>query len=288
MAQVGPDLCGGHRLHHMAGMHDDRAVAIFAGQRQVVGDEDNRHPRFGGDVPDEVHDDGLRGHVEAGGRFVGDQKRRVGRQRHGDHHPLAHASRQLERIGAVASLGVRDSNAFEGGDRLDPGLLPRHRSVAHQNVLDLLSDPADRIERGARALEDHRDFPAPQLAHRAFRPEDIGAAERDRPQADAGGLVEKSHDGEGENGLSRSAFTDDAEDFSSFDGESDVFERLDGARARFEVEGKPVDAKQWDAHVRLRGSTMSRRPSPIMLKQKTARTSAKPGKTKFHHSPEKM
>src|SRR5262245_53818761 len=42
------------------------------------------------------------------------------------------------------------------------------------------------------------------------------------------------------------------------------------------------------AHVRLRGSTMSRSPSPSRLKQNTAIIRAAPGKKAIHHSPEIM
>src|SRR4051812_13306729 len=41
-------------------------------------------------------------------------------------------------------------------------------------------------------------------------------------------------------------------------------------------------------HVRLIGSTMSLRPSPIRLKQNTASMSARPGKSAIHHSPDTM
>jgi hypothetical protein len=47
----------------------------------------------------------LDGHVERGGRLVGDQQRRVAGQRHGDHHALAHAARQLVRV--LAWRGAR-------------------------------------------------------------------------------------------------------------------------------------------------------------------------------------
>ena len=44
------------------------------------------------------HDFGLCGHVECGGRLVGQQQRRLGQQRGGDHDPLQHAARQLVRV----------------------------------------------------------------------------------------------------------------------------------------------------------------------------------------------
>src|SRR5262245_39939823 len=40
------------------------------------------------------------------------------------------------------------------------------------------------------------------------------------------------------------------------------------------------------SHVRRCGSTMSRRPSPIRLKQNTAAISTRPGNSATHHSPD--
>ena len=48
--------------------------------------------------------------VERRRRLVGDQQLRVAGQRHGDHHPLAHAAGELVRIGAEAALRVRDAD----------------------------------------------------------------------------------------------------------------------------------------------------------------------------------
>ena len=50
------------------------------------------------DLADEVEDVRLHRHVERGRRFVGDQERRLARQRHRDHHPLAHAAAERVRV----------------------------------------------------------------------------------------------------------------------------------------------------------------------------------------------
>ena len=57
----------------------------------------------------QVEDLRLNGHVERRGRLVGDQQLRLRRERHGDHHALAHAARELVRIGLEALLGARGS-----------------------------------------------------------------------------------------------------------------------------------------------------------------------------------
>ena len=48
----------------------------------------------------------LDGDVERGGRLVGDQQVRLVGERHGDHHALALAARQLVRIGVEPLLGL--------------------------------------------------------------------------------------------------------------------------------------------------------------------------------------
>src|SRR5262249_36871982 len=66
-------------------------------------------------------------------------------------------------------------------------------------------------------------------------------------------------------------------------------ERLDHARAGAELDRKISDRERRDrGHVRLRGSTMSRNPSPSRLKQNTATIRARPGKNAIHHSPDTM
>ena len=59
------------------------------------------------------HDLRLHGDVERGGRLVGDQQARIAGERHGDHHALAHAARQLVRIVAQPLRGVGDAHALE-------------------------------------------------------------------------------------------------------------------------------------------------------------------------------
>ena len=66
---------------------------------------------------DQVHDHRLRRDVEAGGRLVGDQQRGLAGERHGDHHALAHAAREFERIGR--ERGVPGSGMRTRAQRLD-------------------------------------------------------------------------------------------------------------------------------------------------------------------------
>jgi len=97
----------------VARVHDHDAVTALRGKPEVVRDQDGRHALLGGEVPEEIEDGRLGGHVETGRRLVGDEQ--VGRAGDGerDHHALAHPARQLEGVGGCAALGVGDLNLPE-------------------------------------------------------------------------------------------------------------------------------------------------------------------------------
>src|SRR5207245_731203 len=84
-------------------------------------------------------------------------------------------------------------------------------------------------------------------------------------------------------------FTHDRHGLALADRKAHPLERLDDTRSRAEFDRQIVDGeRRGGGHVRLRGSTISRNPSPSRLKQNTAIISAAPGKNAIHHSPETM
>jgi hypothetical protein len=133
-------------------------------------------------IDDQVHHGFLRGDVESGGRLVRDQKLRIAGQRQRDHHALAHAARQFERIGVVALARAGDLDLLQRLDRLLAAVARGGLHVLAQHVLDLIADFADRVQRRARILEDHRDLAAAQ----------VGSGLRSRPDVDAGNTTEPS------------------------------------------------------------------------------------------------
>ncbi len=82
----------------------------------------------------------LDGHVERGRRLVGDEKLRLVGERHGDHHALAHAARQLVRIGAHALLGRRNAHAPQHLERARASLRLGDLAVPRDALGDLVSD----------------------------------------------------------------------------------------------------------------------------------------------------
>ena len=74
---------------------------------------------------------GLHGHVEGGGRLVGDEQVGVVGDRHGDHDPLAHAAGELVRVLVDPLLRLRDADQVEQLDR------PRRRLLLLSAVVHL-------------------------------------------------------------------------------------------------------------------------------------------------------
>ena len=105
-------------LLDLAAVHDGDPVAGLGHHREVVGDEED-----GGEAgllaggEHELEDLRLDGDVERGGRLVGDQQVGLHRQRHRDHHALAHAARELVRIAGESAPRVGDADALEHADR---------------------------------------------------------------------------------------------------------------------------------------------------------------------------
>ena len=118
MRRRGEDRPRRRGLDHVALLHHHHAVAIGRGEAEIVGDQDGRHAALRGELDDQVHHRLLRGDVEAGGRLVGDQQLRPAGERQRDHHALAHAARELERIGVIALARARDAHLIEDLDRL--------------------------------------------------------------------------------------------------------------------------------------------------------------------------
>src|ERR1700738_5233135 len=118
-----------------------------------------------------------------------------------------------------------------------------------QHVLDLVADFADRIERRARVLEDHRDFAPAQIAHLVFAgAPDVDAGKHHRALDDFSGAVENPHHRVGSDGFAGAGFADDAERLALRHGTIAMLRRLDDAAPGGEFHREILDVKQ-----RLRG-----------------------------------
>ena len=95
---------------------------------------------------DEVEHLGLDGRVEAGGRLVEDQQRRVLGQRHRDDHALLHAAGELVRVAAHHAVGVGDLDLLEHRPRPLVRLVVLD-ALEREHLGDLVADPDRRVQR---------------------------------------------------------------------------------------------------------------------------------------------
>ena len=168
------------RFDEFAAMHDVDLVAQLGDHSEVMGDDE--HGQIALAVEPAQHLDHLvldRG-VERGGRLIGDQHLRIGRQRHRDHHALAHAARQFMRVEPKDARGIAEPDLAQQVF----GFLPNGAAVRKmaQRFRQLPVDPKRRVEIGQRVLKHHRETAmAAQLAHRLGRHrQHVLAAETDR------------------------------------------------------------------------------------------------------------
>ena len=127
-----------------------------------MGNPNDRHAEFPAQALHDVEDLRLDGHIEGGGRFVGDQNLGIARQRDGDHHALPHAPRELVRKVAQASGRFGDAHEIEQlrGPFAGSGLV--HAEMDAQGLRQLVAHGEHGIQRRHRILEDE---PHPGTAH---------------------------------------------------------------------------------------------------------------------------
>ncbi|MNF80808.1 hypothetical protein D3C84_630600 [compost metagenome] len=151
----------------LAGAHHAHPLRDAAHQVQVVTDQQQRHAQALLQRFEQQQDLALHGHVQRGGRLVGDQQLGLASQGHGDHHPLSLAARELVRVGLEAFFGFLDAYQVQQFENALMRRLAPQSLVHQQGLADLFFDAVQRIEGGHRLLEDHRDAIAPQRAQGA-------------------------------------------------------------------------------------------------------------------------
>jgi hypothetical protein len=199
------------------------AVCDVRDDAEVMGDEEHRHASTLLDVRDEFQDLRLRGHVEGGGRLVGDEQRRLQRERHGDHDALALPAGELVRIGSQHACRLRQGHFPEDGEHFVSSRFGRVAGVKAKQLVQLRAAGHDRIERRCRFLEDHRHAGAAQLPPaRLGRRSEVLAFEKDLSVCHVQRLRQQSHDRLGDHAFPGARFSDQAEDFAFLDAERNV------------------------------------------------------------------
>ena len=236
MRRVAEDLAHRACLDHTAQIHHRHLVGGLGDDAQIVGDEDDAHAELVHQVLHQVDHLGLDGDVQRRGRLVGDQQLRTGRQRHGDHRPLAHAAGQFEGVLLEARGGVGNSNPVEHLDRQVRCLAPGHVLVKLELLGHLVADGDGGREAGHRLLEDHRDGAAAHDLHLARRAQrhhidrtvvegqgDLGFVAIDRV------VGVELHQRLGGDRLARAGLADQSHHFARFQIEGDIVDGGDQA-----------------------------------------------------------
>ena len=119
------------RLGLLARIHHGDAVADLPGRAEVVGGEQHRGPSLGDEVSQQLEDLCLDRHVQRRRRLVGNDQRRLGQQRHGDHDALPLPAGEFMRVLAHQALGIGKLHGAQHGDRpIVIEALPRARIAA--------------------------------------------------------------------------------------------------------------------------------------------------------------
>ena len=164
--------------------------------------------------------------VEIAGRLVGNEDRRVGRQRAGQRHPLLLAAGQLRRI-VVLPLAQADGGELVRGALMrvvDAGKLQRHGDVLQRR------HGGNEVE----GLEHDTDIAAAEARQRVLA-EQAERLARDHHRAGVGAL-QPGHDHE-QGRFSGAGGADQADRLAASYIQVDVFEDMNAGRARARATG---------------------------------------------------
>ncbi|MNN10862.1 hypothetical protein D3C81_1237980 [compost metagenome] len=134
-------------------------------QIEVVTDQQQRHAEALLQLDQQLKNLLLHRDVERRGRLVSDQQFRLIRQRHRNHHPLPLTTGKLMRIGFQALQRLANADQFQQLQRPFTGSAALEAFVNLQYFADLLFHRVQRVQRGHRLLENHRNAVAAQAAH---------------------------------------------------------------------------------------------------------------------------
>src|SRR5258706_13327282 len=157
-----------------------------------------------------------------------------------------------------------------------------------QHLADLEADAEQRIERGHRLLEDHRDLGAAQLLHLPpSNCEEVAAAVKNPARRTNGRVLgrKEAHDGQRSNRLAAARLADQRHGAAHGYIEADALDRVQrGGLVDAEANGKVADLEQ--IHFSL-GSSESRIASVNRLNAVTSSAMKTVAAARSHHLPDR-
>jgi len=207
---------------------------------------------------------------------------------------FALAPKDLVRIAVEQRLRVRKVHVLHGSNHPVVALAGAEITVDFQHLRYLVADFHHRVQRRHRFLEDHRHLLAAQPAQLAlglFQQIDTMKQDLAGNRLDLLARVQPHH-GECGDRFSRSGLADNTDDLARSDRKADLLNREWPIGALGQADRQPLYFKHrrpgvagrsglaiHGAHIFLamRGSSVSRRPSPTTLTASTVIASATPG-----------
>ncbi len=283
--RAGEQLVALAPLHDPPRVEDVDLVTEAGDDPEVVGDHDERGVGALDELLEQGEDLRLDRDVEGGRRLVGDEQTGLAGQGHRDEGALAHPAAHLVGVVLETAVGVGDADPLEQvpGDR--HGGLARHLLVPLQDLGDLAADRDDRVQRGERVLEDHRDVAAAAVAQVGVgEPEQVGSLEERLALDRVPAAGEQPHDRERGDRLPAAGLADEADGLAGPDVEADAVDGRERVLA-LAPEGHPQVAHDQQRlltagggavaggggrghlpHLLVFGSRASRSDSPIRVK----------------------
>ena len=243
MQRVIEDGVGGALFNHAARVHHRHPVGQFGDRAHVVRDHDDADAELILQLAHQIENLRLHRHVEGGGRLVRDHELRMAAHRHGDHHALPHAARQLVRIGPRSRRRLGNADGAQKLDSHAAGIGLAHILMQQDRFGDLIAHGKHRVERGHRLLEYHRDVAAAQPAHpRGIGADQLFALKPYRTADDPPGrLRDQTHDRKRRDRLAATRLAHDAQGFARVEAEGYAVERRYLAVPRREGHTQVVD-----------------------------------------------
>ena len=113
MAGTVDHVIPGAAFHDFAAVHHDDTIRHLGNHRQVMGDQNERSALLLHQLIHELEDLRLYGHIQGGGRLIGDDELRVGSQSDRNDDPLPHTARKLMRVGFQPILRIGDTHHMQ-------------------------------------------------------------------------------------------------------------------------------------------------------------------------------
>ena len=248
MARAGKDFFRSAFFHLVAAVHHQHAVGHLGHHAHVVRDEDHAHAHLVLQCAYQLQDLRLDGHVQRRGGFVGDQQRGLARQRHGDHHALAHAARELVRIAVQHIARFRNAHEFEHAQGFGACGARALSLVLLDRFCNLVPGGEHRVERGHGLLENHGDVSAPNAAQRRVarlcQVKHLAAAAPKRHAAvddAAAAMLDQAHQRQRGDRFAGARFADDGQGFTAIHMEGEIAHRIDRALGGGKAHRQVVD-----------------------------------------------